>query len=80
MNPFITKSRLVKLIKIEKKPLYNELKITVYAVAIDASKAFDKINRKNLFLTIIGKIKPLIWRSLKKLLWTTIGVRQGGVT
>ncbi|RNA04086.1 RNA-directed DNA polymerase from mobile element jockey-like, partial [Brachionus plicatilis] len=50
-----------------KETILNTIKKNkaVYAVAIDASKAFDKINRKNLFHTLIGKIKPIIWRSLK---------------
>ena len=64
---FASKSSCNHAVFALKETILNRIKKNkaVYAVAIDASKAFDKINRKNLFHTLIGKIKPLIWRSLK---------------
>jgi endonuclease/exonuclease/phosphatase family metal-dependent hydrolase len=43
---------------------YNSVKKNVYACAIDASKAFDKLNRIIMSHGLIGKINPLVWRAL----------------
>ena len=43
---------------------YNYKKKSVYACAIDASKAFDKINRILMAHKLIGKTHPLVWRAL----------------
>jgi hypothetical protein len=37
---------------------------SVYACAIDASKAFDKINRMMLMYKLIGKVSEPVWRAL----------------
>jgi RNA-directed DNA polymerase len=37
----------------------------VYACAIEASKAFDKVNRTALFYKLKNRIKPQIWKLLK---------------
>ncbi|RNA07484.1 RNA-directed DNA polymerase from mobile element jockey-like [Brachionus plicatilis] len=44
---------------------YNKKKKRVYACAIDASKAFDKVNRDILFRKLMDKVHPQIWRSLR---------------
>ena len=44
---------------------YNKKKKKVYGCAIDASKAFDKVNRDILFKKLKDKVHPQIWRSLK---------------
>jgi len=43
---------------------YNYKKKNVYACAIDASKAFDKVNRIIMAFKLIGKVHPLVWRAL----------------
>ncbi|CAF0893931.1 unnamed protein product [Brachionus calyciflorus] len=45
---------------------YKKKNKPIYVCAIDASKAFDKVNRQILFYKLIGKVNPLIWRSLKR--------------
>ena len=43
---------------------YNSKNKPIFACAIDASKAFDKVNRMLMMQKLIGKINPLIWRAL----------------
>jgi hypothetical protein len=43
---------------------YSSKYKSVYACAIDASKAFDKINRMMLMYKLIGKVPEPIWRAL----------------
>ena len=44
---------------------YKKKNKTVYICAIDASKAFDKINRLKLLYKLIGKIDAELWQILK---------------
>ncbi len=41
------------------------LKKNTYACVIDASKAFDKVDRASLLCKLIGKMNPLSWLALK---------------
>ncbi|RNA09839.1 RNA-directed DNA polymerase from mobile element jockey-like [Brachionus plicatilis] len=54
----------------------------VYACAIDASKAFDKVNRTILFNKLIGKIHPKVWNSLKNYYDSSLAyvVNQGEIS
>lgn len=51
---------------------YNYKKKNVYACAIDASKAFDKINRILLAHKMMNKVAPQIWRALVNYYATSI--------
>ena len=44
---------------------FNKKNKRVYGCAIDASKAFDKVNRDILFKKLKNKVHPQIWRCLK---------------
>ena len=46
--------------------------------AIDASKAFDKVNRDYLLSFLIGKVDPEIWRILRKYYNNSLAYVQNG--
>ena len=51
---------------------YNSKNKPIFACAIDASKAFDKVNRIFMMQKLIGKINPLIWRALYEYYLTSL--------
>lgn len=74
--------------------LYKEKRKSLYICAIDASKAFEKVNRIKLLHSLIGKMDPELWRITKNyynsnvyirncnetgpIFKTSVGVKQGG--
>ncbi|CAF1140494.1 unnamed protein product [Brachionus calyciflorus] len=57
---------------------YNRKNKRVFGCAIDASKAFDKVNRMILFEKLIDKIHYQIWRSLKTYYESSMAIVQNG--